>query len=308
MHATNSLDSRPAFQILGERKGWKPVLRKFGMILFGVSPDEDDANLDETHKVCANLGHFLNAYLCVNKSSGTRSAGMPSLVTARAFQRSATIMMSGFLFSAFATAKPNKKIIQLRKYIGAQTIYGKMKEVNNDNPLSGLGYDICLRNWILVSKNDLAPYIEKGRTKAKQGYVTLEAHERLEQRILNLEQSVKYLEERSGVSADEETDDDDDESKKNSGSDEENKEDDVHANEDYEEGKQSEEKEDDDEDETVGKIGDDASINNEEEEEEKENNNTADVASDDEEEDSSDTSSSTSDDDEKDKSFQPGGE
>jgi hypothetical protein len=129
-------------------------LRKLGRLFFSVSPEAKDADYDKTHKVCVNAGHFLKSYLCVNKSSTSRSAGMPSVVNAWAFQRSATILMSVFLFSAFATAKPAPQITKFHKYVvGADGIYKKLMKADKANVLTALGYDIGLRNWIRVNKD-----------------------------------------------------------------------------------------------------------------------------------------------------------
>ncbi len=202
--------------MLGEKKEWKPVLRKLGCMLFGVSPEEKDANFDETHKVCVNAGHFLNSYLCVNKSAGKRAGGMPSIPTCRGFQRSATILMSGFLFAAFDMAKPEEKITQLHKYMGAKHICGRIMEADKDNALSGLGYDICLRNWIFDTKSCLQLYKPKGRRKSQQDDGTLEVFAKLMERCDSLEKRMRIMEAKVK---------DDDDNKRSSEEDNDNKDD-----------------------------------------------------------------------------------
>jgi hypothetical protein len=192
MPETNTfLVSRPAFQILGEKKEWKPVLRKLGRMFFSVSPQATDADYDETYKVCVNDGHFLNSYLCVNKSSSSRNAGMPSVATARAFQRCAIILMSGVLFSAFATAQPAVKITKFHKYVGADGINKRLMKVNKYNVLTALGYDIGLRNWIRATKDGLVLYKEKRRGKVQ---ATLKDYEKMAERQDSMEQRLRILE------------------------------------------------------------------------------------------------------------------
>ncbi len=124
------------------------------MMLFALDPDENDSNLMEPRKVCQNAGHFLNAYLCVNKGGHKQTKpGNPSPVNSRGLQRSAVILMSGILFSAFRKAKPSEEVAKLNKYVGAKVILNAIINANNENTLMGLGYDICIRNWISVNNN-----------------------------------------------------------------------------------------------------------------------------------------------------------
>jgi hypothetical protein len=140
-------------QLLGLQADWQPVLRKLGQMLFCVSPDQADVRYKETQKVCSNEAHFLNSYLCVNKSTKQQSRAMPSLATSRALQRMATTLMSGILFSAFQkSATPKAPIRKLVTYEVMLNASNEMKM--QGNALHAVGYDIALRNWILEHSKD----------------------------------------------------------------------------------------------------------------------------------------------------------
>ena len=87
---------------------------------------------------------------------------MPGLSTCRAFQRMATIFMSGFLFSAFKSTVPDTKIRKLKMYEYVNSIFEEMDK--KGNAFYALGYDISLRHWIGESnKGSLEPHNPKPR-------------------------------------------------------------------------------------------------------------------------------------------------
>ena len=141
-------------------------------MLFSVTPDEGDLKYRETYRVCSNACHFLNKYLCVNKSTTEAGKAYPSLSTCRAFQRMATIFMCGFLFSGFRKSRPSDKIRKLKMYTYVCLLIKEMAK--NGNPFHGLGYDIGLRNWIGETSKDKfelyepKPRIRTGKLKAVQ--------------------------------------------------------------------------------------------------------------------------------------------
>jgi len=147
------LFSRPALAILGTKSEWEHVLRKFGKILFLISPDETIAEYEECLKMCVNHYHFSNSYLFINKSGPKKKSGrnptQPKLTTSRGLQRLAVLLMSGFYLNRFqqlpddhmfAFLKVNKLI---KHFIG--TI---LQRKNATNILDALGYDVALRHLI----------------------------------------------------------------------------------------------------------------------------------------------------------------
>jgi hypothetical protein len=164
------LFSRPALAILGSKSEWEPVLRKFGKILFLISPDESIAEYEECYKMCVNQNHFLNSYLFINKTGPKKKAGrsptQPKLTTSRALQRFSVLILSGFYLNRFQQlpkghlfAKLDLNII-IQKFIDAI-----LTRKNATNILDALGYDVALRNWIRDHTGSLTLHDKKPHAK-----------------------------------------------------------------------------------------------------------------------------------------------
>jgi hypothetical protein len=164
------LISRPALAILGSKSEWEPVLRKFGKILFLISPDEGIAEYEECYKMCVNRNHFLNSYLFINKTGPKKKAGrsptQPKLTTSRALQRLSVLIMSGFYLNRFQQlpddhiyAKNELNLI-IKKFIDAI-----LTRKNATNILDALGYDVALRNWIKDHTGSLTLHDKKPQAK-----------------------------------------------------------------------------------------------------------------------------------------------
>ena len=142
--------SRPALAILGCKPEWKDVLRKFGQMLFLISPDPSIAEYEECHKICVNQLHFLNSYLFVNKASGEKPS-FSTVETSRALQQFAVLSMSAFLLNRYLQMPANFSYSDLHICTMINTAIGTILAPQGKgkmNILLALGFDIALRNWI----------------------------------------------------------------------------------------------------------------------------------------------------------------
>lgn len=180
--------SRPALAILGSKSEWETILRKFGKLLFLVSPDETIADYEECYKMCVNHNHFLNAYLFINKTGGkkktARSPTQPKLTTSRALQRLSVLIMSGFYLNRFQQLPDDHifaslKVCKIFKHFVAAI----QKCKNATNILDLLGYDVALRNWIKESTGSLILHDKKPRAK--------KSDEQLREYLLPIERNMR---------------------------------------------------------------------------------------------------------------------